>query len=90
LANYFRRFIPLYAVIAAPMELLTGKIGSKKCCPIDWNPDLNAAFETLKTALCGASCLALPQWDKTFQCVVDASATDIGGFLMQSQRPIAF
>jgi hypothetical protein len=72
------------------MELLTGKIGSKKCCPITWTDDLNAAFDTLKKALCGASCLALPQWDTTFQCVVDASATGVGGVLMQSHRPIAF
>ena len=30
LANYFRRFIPKYADIASSMELLTGKVGSKK------------------------------------------------------------
>ncbi len=90
LANYFRRFIPKYADIASSMELLTGKVGSKKCCPITWTPLLNNAFEQLKVALTSATCLALPQWDKTFQCVVDASATGVGGVLMQSQRPIAF
>jgi hypothetical protein len=47
-------------------------------------------FDTLKQALCSATCLALPQWDKTFQCVVDASATGVGGVLMRSNRPIAF
>ena len=79
LANYFRRFIPQYAEISAPMEILTGKIGSKKCCPITWTPVLDEAFLKLKTALTSATCLALPQWDKTFQCVVDASATGVGG-----------
>jgi hypothetical protein len=90
LANYFRRFIPNYAVIAAPLENLTGKHGSKKNGPIDWSPDLNEVFEALKQDLCSATCLALPQWNKTIQCVVDASATSVGGVLMQSNRPIVF
>ena len=90
LANYFRRFIHGYAGISSPLELITGKKGSKKNGPIEWSPDLNTAFENLKDALCSASCLALPDWNKTFQCVVDASATGVGGVLMQSRRPIAF
>ncbi len=51
---------------------------------------LYEAFLKLKTALTSATCLALPQCDKTFQCVVDASATGVGGVLMQSNRPIAY
>ena len=90
LANYFSRFIPKYADISAPMEVLTGNIGSRKCCPFTWTPILNEAFRTLKTALTSATCLALPQWDKTFQGVVDASATGVGCVLMPSKRPIAY
>jgi hypothetical protein len=40
--------------------------------------------------LCSVTCFALPQWDNTFQCVVDASATGVGGVLMQSNMPLAF
>jgi hypothetical protein len=44
LANYFRRFIPNYAVIAAPLEVFTSKHDSKKNCHIVRNPDLNVVF----------------------------------------------
>jgi hypothetical protein len=83
LANYFRRYIPGYADISCPLELLTGKKGSKKNGPIEWTPLLNTAFENLKGALCSATCLVLPDWSKTFQCVMDSRATRVGGVLMQ-------
>ncbi|GKA45012.1 putative reverse transcriptase domain-containing protein [Tanacetum coccineum] len=71
LARYCRRFIEGISKIAKPMTKLT-----KKKVPFEWGDKQEAAFQTLKTKLCSAPILALPQGAENFigkaNVVVDA------------------
>ncbi|GKD53160.1 putative reverse transcriptase domain-containing protein [Tanacetum coccineum] len=61
LARYCRRFIEGISKIAKPMTKLT-----KKKVPFEWGDKQEAAFQTLKTKLCSAPILALPQGAENF------------------------
>ncbi|KAJ9523973.1 hypothetical protein QJQ45_022376 [Haematococcus lacustris] len=90
LANYFRRFIPNFSSLAAPLTNLTSK---QVAAAYDWEhfggSELEA-FEGLKEALCSAPVLALPDFSKPFVVCTDASLVGTGGVLMQDGRPIAY
>ncbi|KAJ9519127.1 hypothetical protein QJQ45_007681 [Haematococcus lacustris] len=90
LANYFRRFIPNFSSLAAPLTTLTSK---QVAAAYDWGhfggAEL-AAFTELKEALCSAPVLALPDFSKPFVVCTDASLVGTGGVLMQDGRPIAY
>ena len=50
-ANYYRRFIAGYSKITQPMtSLLKGSIYGIKKGELDWPPEANEAFKTLKKA----------------------------------------
>eukprot|EP00983_Pelagomonas_calceolata_P077567 1153928-Pelagomonas_calceolata.AAC.2 len=68
LTNYFRKFIYHYADIAAPLQLLANK-GQ----PFNWGGDQDRAFEKLKCALCAAPVLAIPDLNRPFEVISDAS-----------------
>ncbi|KAJ9525532.1 hypothetical protein QJQ45_003106 [Haematococcus lacustris] len=90
LANYFRRFIPNFSAIAAPLTNLTSKEAAAK---YNWAVVAGAelaAFNALKEALCSAPVLALPDFTKAFVVCTDASLLGTGGVLMQEGRPIAY
>ena len=78
LANYYRRFVKDFALIASPLHQLTKK--SVKFC---WTPQCQEAFDKLKTALVSAPILAYPNFTKPFHLFVDASSTGIGMTLAQ-------
>ncbi|KAJ9512230.1 hypothetical protein QJQ45_012792 [Haematococcus lacustris] len=90
LANYFRRFIPNFSSLAAPLTNLTSK---HVAAAYDWEhfggSELEA-FVGLKEALCSAPVLALPDFSKPFVVCTDASLVGTGGVLMQDGRPIAY
>ncbi|KAJ9514191.1 hypothetical protein QJQ45_002279 [Haematococcus lacustris] len=90
LANYFRRFIPNFSSLAAPLTNLTSK---QVAAAYDWEhfggSELEA-FDGLKEALCSAPVLALPDFSKPFVVCTDASLVGTGGVLMQDGRPIAY
>ncbi|GJX66289.1 hypothetical protein Tco_0300632 [Tanacetum coccineum] len=61
LAGYYRRFIEGFSKIAKPMTKLT-----QKKVAFEWGDKQEAAFQTLKTKLCSAPILALPQGAENF------------------------
>lgn len=90
LANYYRRFVNGFAVIAAPLyELL------KKKSVWNWHSGANIAFERLKAALTSSPCLRPPDYSKPFIVQTDASGVGISGILAQrddegNEHPIHF
>ena len=84
LANYYRKFVPHFSHIAAPLTALT-----KKDIRFSWSPACASSFRHLKERLASAPILALPDYSPdaaTFILDVDASGTGIGGVLSQVQN----
>lgn len=69
LANYYRRFILSYSIIAKPLSVLLKKDG------FSWNPEAASALHNLKKSLSTTPVLALPDFNKTFTVETDASNT---------------
>ena len=78
LANYYRRFIQNFAIIAVPLHKLIERNRAFK-----WTEECNQAFNTLKMCLTSAPILALPDWSKPFILDTDASDVGIGAVLSQ-------
>ncbi|XP_057990695.1 uncharacterized protein LOC110653932 [Hevea brasiliensis] len=85
LASFYRRFVPNFSTIAAPLNELV-----KKNVAFEWKKKHEHAFSELKDRLCSAPLLSLPDFDKTFQIECDTSGVGIGVVLMQEKRPIAY
>ena len=79
LLQFFRRFIPKFSEVAAPITNLTKKDQSIE----KWNEKCDKAFEKLKEAIKNAPILVSPDWSKPFRCHIDASQTAVGGTLTQ-------
>ena len=92
LASYYRRFVPHFATVAAPLHRLT-----KKDTPFEWNQDCETAFSQLKSLLTQAPVLVYPQFGQgcSFQLETDASGVGLGAILSQKQddgkyHPVAY
>ena len=89
LAGYYRRFIPQFARIAAPLTELT-----KKTVPWSWSLRAGEAFNALKTALLSAPVLKLADADKEYTVTCDASDFAVGAVLSQQyedgEHPVAY
>ncbi|GJP75082.1 hypothetical protein CLOP_g5577 [Closterium sp. NIES-67] len=88
-ANYYNRFVPQYAKLAAPLtNLLT------KNTPYKWESKHQEAVEQLKQALTTAPVLILPDPERDYVIEADASDQAVGAVLMQDQgnglQPIAY
>ncbi|KAJ9532950.1 hypothetical protein QJQ45_018027 [Haematococcus lacustris] len=90
LANYFRRFIPNFSSLAAPLTNLTSK---QVAAAYDWEhfggSELEA-FDGLKEALCSAPVLALPDFSKPFVVCTDASLVGTGQELSRYKYEIKY
>ena len=89
LCQYYRRFVPNFSETAKPLHELT-----KKGVRFHWSDECQQAFDKLKSALSGASVLALPRDEGDFVLDCDASEIAIGAVLSQVQdgeeRPICY
>ena len=89
LCQYYRRFVPNFSTIAAPIHALT-----KKGALFNWNDACENAFLELKKLLSGAEVLALPSENGQYILDCDASDQAIGAVLSQIQdgveRPLCF
>ena len=80
LTGYYRRFIPDYATVAAPLTDLTRKDAPNK---LTWNMPCNQAFSALKQALCSSPILQSPDFQRPFILQTDASDRGVGAVLSQ-------
>ena len=92
LSGYYRKFIPNYASIAAPLTDLTKKTGPNQ---VMWLAECEEAFTKLKAVLCSAPVLRAPDFGIPFQLHTDASERGIGAVLSQqdgdgADHPIAY
>ncbi|KAG1953646.1 retrotransposable element [Pimephales promelas] len=80
-ANFYRRFIRNFSLIAAPLTALTKRHSHR----ISWNPEAQQAFHDLKTRFTTAPILHHPDPERQFIVEVDASNTGVGAILSQRQ-----
>ncbi|CAM4528700.1 unnamed protein product [Lepidochelys kempii] len=80
LAGYYRRFVPHYSQIAAPLTDLTKK---KQPNAVQWTGKCQKAFNKLKATLMSDPVLRAPDFDKPFLVTTDASEHGVGAVLMQ-------
>ncbi|GJP51416.1 hypothetical protein CLOM_g10581 [Closterium sp. NIES-68] len=88
-ANYYNRFVPQYAKLAAPLTNLL-----KKNTAYKWETKRQEAVEQLKQALTSTPVLILPDPERDYVIQADASDQAVGAVLMQDQgnglQPIAY
>lgn len=81
LCSFYRRYVPNFAKISAPLNELLRK--DKKFV---WSDKCQTAFEQLKEALINPPILAFPDFSKPFLLYTDASGEAIGYVLGQIQN----
>ena len=89
LAGFYRRFVKDYSKIAFPITELT-----KSTAPFDWGAAQRTAFQALKSALCSAPVLLIPDPTKPYTLNCDACQYAIGATLQQDHgnglQPVAY
>lgn len=80
MASWYRRFIPNFSTLAAPLTELTKKKARWK-----WEETEKEAFEHLKAALTSAPILACPDFESPFVLQTDASKEGLGAVLTQDR-----
>ena len=79
--NFFRRYVPAMATIAAPLDSL------RNLTHFHLNEVQLAAFSNLKGALLAAPVLAFPDFARPFGLATDASSVGLGVVLFQPAGP---
>lgn len=89
LAGYYRWFVSGFAKVACPLtHLLTGIPADKnsETQKVQWSPECQASFESLKTALTQAPVLMYADYSLPFTVYTDASNQGLGAVLAQVQE----
>jgi len=89
MVNFYRRFIPNIAELAAPLNLLRRK-GAK----FTWGEEQQTSFDLLKEAIMQPPVLAMPDFGRKFILQTDASSVAVAAVLSQEvdgvRQPIAY
>ena len=80
MAGYYRKFIPEFSEVAAPLTKLT-----KKDVRFEWGNPHQIAFECLKQQLASSPVLAYPRYDEEYKLQTDASNIALGAVLTQEK-----
>ena len=83
LTGYYRRFVPQYATVAAPLTQLTTKEYQNK---FSWTEERDKSFRKLKDLLCSAPVLSYPNFKQEFILQTDASDVGVGAILSQYDK----
>ena len=83
LANFYRRFIPHFSIVAAPLNDLTSSKATFK-----WTDQHQVAFFKLKEALSSSPVLDYPRQSDTFVLTTDASEHGLGAVLSTSRGTV--
>lgn len=79
MASWYRRFVPNFATVIAPLTALL----KKTCKTISWSIDCQNAWDIIKDKLVTAPILTRPDFDKEFIIQTDASDFGLGAVLTQ-------
>ncbi|GFR87570.1 polyprotein [Elysia marginata] len=85
LAGYYRKFMPNYSSIAAPLSDITKTSKGQKFI---WEQVQENAFKGIKKMLSSTPVLSMPDWKKEFIVQTDASCAGIGACLLQEHNGI--
>ncbi len=95
-ASYYRKFVPGFAKIAAPLHDLVNKMtkkhskekkkGKTQLIGELWTDECLNSFKLLKKALTEAPILGYADFDKPFRLEIDASSKGLGAVLSQQQK----
>ena len=95
--SYFRRFVPGYAALAAPLQDAIKGRKKKQSIEDRWEESggrCEAAFQSLKAALACAAVLHFPDYKEKFFIACDAANHQIGAVLFQvidgHPRPVSY
>ncbi|XP_069176776.1 uncharacterized protein [Procambarus clarkii] len=81
MAGFYRKFVPNFSSIAAPLTDLL-----KKGVKLIWNENCQKAFENLKAILISSPILRSPSFEDRFILTVDASDYGLGSVLSQTDE----
>lgn len=91
IVGYYRRFVPNFASLAAPLTDLTK---GKNATVGQWSAEAEAVFCRLKQALCQESVLVAPNFQKEFLLQTDASKLGLGAVVSQivgeDEHPVVY
>lgn len=82
LCSHYRRFIPGFSSVAAPLTDLTKGVGAKRRS-IEWSAVCQDAFDKMKALMTSSSVLQHPALSKPFVIETDASDFGVGAVLLQ-------
>ncbi|KAJ9513875.1 hypothetical protein QJQ45_020951 [Haematococcus lacustris] len=88
-ANYVRRFVLGFSMLAAPLTDLVG-LKAKDFDWHAWTPETLAAFQALKHAIAQVPMLKLADHTRPFEVCCDASLLGVGAVLLQDDHPVAY
>jgi hypothetical protein len=98
MVQYYRDMWAKHTEMLAPPTDLVGECGETKATkknktkkkPWRWDHIHQQAFDNVKAAIAKEVVLAYPDFSKSFEMYMDASAMQLGAVIAQDNRPIAF
>jgi len=82
--NFYRKFVSHFSQLARPLHQLSHQ------AKFIWDAESEQHFAQLKSVLCSAPVLCLPDMNQPFEMETDASQFAIGAILKQGGHPVAY